>query len=128
LSTPELGRYVRGWGRPDDVGLLAVDAETGQPVGAAWLRLMTREEAGYGYVDDETPELSIAVLPRYRGKGAGTLLLTRLLGDAERMYKAISLSVSGDNPAVRLYERLGFEAVSSSGTSLTMKRSARLRQ
>ncbi|HYP25923.1 MAG TPA: GNAT family N-acetyltransferase [Blastocatellia bacterium] len=128
LSTPELGRYVRGWGRSGDTGLLAVSAEAAHPIGAVWLRLMPEEEAGYGYVDDETPELSIAMLPGYRGRGAGTLLLTRLLRETEGMYKAISLSVSGDNPALRLYERFGFEVVSDSGMSLIMRRSARRRR
>src|SRR5215213_2878533 len=79
VNSPELGRYVRGWGHVDDAGLLAVDAEARKPIGAAWLRLLTRDDAGYGYTDYETPELSMAVLPEYRGRGVGTVLLTSLL-------------------------------------------------
>lgn len=122
IKRPEIARYVSGWGRAGDLGVLAVDAATGQPVGAAWLRLMDGAAPGYGYIDDETPELSIAVLPSYRGCGVGTRLLTGLLEKSESVYKAVSLSVSADNPVVRLYERLGFEAVSASGKSLRMKR------
>ncbi|TVQ95470.1 MAG: GNAT family N-acetyltransferase [Spirochaetaceae bacterium] len=118
LHLPELARYLRGWGREGDCGFLAA---VGQPVGAVWLRLLVGEERGYGYVAEDTPELSIALLPEFRGRGIGTQLLTRLFaspcGDSP-----ISLSVSADDPAVRLYRRLGFEVVGESGGSLTMVR------
>jgi ribosomal protein S18 acetylase RimI-like enzyme len=126
INSPELARYVRDWGRTDeDVGLLAIDAQTQQPVGAAWLRLMTKDDAGYGYVDDDTPELSIAVLPQHRGRGTGTQLLTDLLREAQTRYKAVSLSVSADNPALKMYERAGFEVVTEEGKSVTMRKELR---
>ena len=121
VRTPELARYVQGWGREGDSGFLASDVMTGQSVGAIWLRLLIEENKGYGYVDDNTPELSIAVLPEYRGQGIGTQLLTHLFA-SEYGKTAISLSVSTDNPAVRLYERFGFEIISKSNESLMMKR------
>jgi ribosomal protein S18 acetylase RimI-like enzyme len=124
IKAPELARYVRDWSRMDfDAGFIAIDVVAGRPVGAAWLRLLTKENAGYGYVDDETPELSIAVLPEHRGRKVGTRLLSHLLDASDRNHKAVCLSVSAENPAVRLYERIGFEIVESSGESLTMKRS-----
>lgn len=119
IEHPEIARYVEGWGRVDDMGVAAIDAN--EPVGAAWLRLMVGPDRGYGYVDDRTPELSVAVLPGYRGQGLGTQMLEWLLRAARAKYPAVSLSVSMDNPARRLYERLGFEAVSSDSTALTMK-------
>ncbi len=70
VSLPE-ACYVRGWGREGDCGL-ASDAITKQPIGAVWLRLLVGNRKGYGYVDDGTPELSIAVYPEYRGQGVGT--------------------------------------------------------
>jgi len=121
VHLPELACYVQGWGRAGECGFLAIDASTGQPVGAVWLRLLTGENKGYGYVDDDTLELSIAVLPKHRGQGIGTQLLTDLLASAYGC-SPISLSVSADNPALRLYERFGFEVVSKSAGSLTMKR------
>ena len=117
---PELARYVRDWGRPDDRGFIAIEPTTNRPVGAVWLRLLTKENQGYGYVDDTTPELSIAVLPEYRGQGIGTRLLTHLIELAQTRYAAISLSVSPNNPALRLYQRLGFAEVGRCETSLTM--------
>ena len=121
IRLPELARYAQGWGIEGDCGFIISDAAMGQPIGAVWLRLMVGENQGYGYVDDSTPELSIAVLPEYRGQGIGTHLLAHLFG-SECGGSSVSLSVSVGNPAVRLYERLGFTVVSKSAGSLTMKR------
>ena len=93
-----------------------------QPIGAAWLRLLVGDDGGYGHVDDATPELSIAVLSEYRGRGIGTRLLTRLLQLASEHYAAVSLSVAQNNPALLLYGRLGFDIVGTSGVSLTMRK------
>lgn len=120
INRPEIAKYVRAWGRAGDMGLVAVDAGSVEPIGAAWLRLLKGDERGYGYVDDETPELGMAVLPAYRGRGVGSDLLGRLLESAGAVYRSVCLSVSVDNPAVRLYERAGFERVCVCGSSLTM--------
>jgi ribosomal protein S18 acetylase RimI-like enzyme len=120
VREPEIARYVIGWGRAGDQGVLALDDETS--IGAAWLRLFSSENRGYGYVDEKTPELSVAVLPEYRNQGVGTTLLTRLMTDVESQYSAVSLSVSPLNPAVRLYHRLRFELVSQESESMTMLR------
>lgn len=81
---------------------------------------MSGQDRGYGYVDDATPELSIALLPAYRGRGIGSQLLARLLEQAQGCCPGVSLSVSAGNPARRLYERFGFEIVAERGSSLTM--------
>lgn len=120
VKIPELARYVQGWGREGDCGSLCINL-TSQPIGAVWLRLPIGDYKGYGYVDDDTSELSIAVFPEYRGQGLGTQLLTHLFA-SEYGQLSISLSVSVDNPAVRLYERFGFKTVSRSDGSLTMQR------
>ena len=122
LQTPELARYVRDWGKPGDIGFMAIDEITQQPLGAVWLRLLKKENSGYGYIDDETPELSIAVLPEHRGLGVGTKLMNCMLVMARNRYDAISLSVSEENPAMRLYSRLGFEIDGKEGTSVRMKK------
>jgi GNAT superfamily N-acetyltransferase len=120
VGQPELNRYVAGWGQAGDVGFIA--EENGQPIGAAWLRLLPGEKRGYGYVDDHTPELTMAVAPNYRSRGIGTRLLTYLLAEAARQYPAVSLSVAAENPARRLYERHGFVTVGKYDGSLTMLR------
>ena len=114
VQQPEIRQYVQDWGQPDDAGLLAlIDSE---PVGAVWIRRIQ----AYGFVHDDTPELSVAMLSEYRGKGLGTKLMKELLVLLQTRYAAISLSVSKANPALRLYERLGFEIVKDDGNSVTM--------
>jgi ribosomal protein S18 acetylase RimI-like enzyme len=118
VRRPELSRYVRGWGDEDALGFVAM--QDGDAVGAAWLRRLTGALAGYGHVNDETPELTVALLPQHRGRGLGTRLLTCLLEAARIRYPAVSLSVSSDNAALRLYRRLGFVDAGQSGSSLTL--------
>jgi len=116
LDDPKVAHYVDAFGTSNgDVGFIAVE---GEPIGAAWVRLLTGDDRGFGYVDDDAPELSIAVVPEHRGNGLGTALMECLLAEAPRC----SLSVDDRNPALRLYERLGFVTVSSRRHSLTMLR------
>jgi len=120
LARPEHARYIEQWGRTGDLALFALDRRD-EPIGAVWLRRFTAAEPGYGYVADDVPELSIGVFPEFRGQRVGTLLLGSIIARAERdRERAISLSVSRENPAKRLYARYGFEVVAESGDSLTM--------
>lgn len=119
LRRPEISRYINTWGRLYDHALVAADQDT--LLGAAWIRLFAADAPGYGFVDADTPEISMAVLPGFRGRGIGTALLKHLLGDARQAgHPSLSLSVDARNPACRLYERLGFERVKRYGHSLTM--------
>ena len=105
-----LAKYVRGWGRAGDLGTIAL-ADDGRPIGAAWVRLLAGAEKNYPAIDDDVPELAIAVLPEQIGQGIGGRLLARLLEDARPVHRAVVLSVREANPARRLYERLGFAVV-----------------
>jgi ribosomal protein S18 acetylase RimI-like enzyme len=117
---PPLTRYVNSWGRPGDRALLAIDELV--PVGAAWYRLFTKDDAGFGFVDEQTPELAIAVVPSRRGRGFGHELLSGLLERARKDgFGAISLSVAHDNPAVALYESYGFERVREDDGAFVMR-------
>ena len=122
LAQPELRRYVEGWGRHGDLAIVALD-RLDEPVGAAWYRMFTAAEPGFGFVAPEVPELSIAVYPECRGRRVGSLLLSTLVTRARADgHRAISLSVDPRNPARRLYARAGFESVpdAGSGGSVTM--------
>ena len=120
VNDPKLRRYVERWGRAGDWGFVA--HVSARPVGAAWVRQFSASAPGYGYVDDATAELSIAIVPEHRGRGIGTRLLGRLLSVARAREQDLSLSVSRGNPARRLYERLGFVPVVEDPTSVTMVR------
>ena len=120
VRLPELARYVEYWGRPGNLGFYAWDLTGEEPLGAAWLRLWSPGERGYGWVDDAYPELSLAVLPVWRGKGIGSRLLAHLFQSARGGYPGISLSVTPGNPAQRLYEQAGFKAVKTDVDLLIM--------
>ncbi len=68
--------------------------------------------------------VDIAVLPEYRGAGIGTKLLEDLISESEASGKPLSIHVERFNPALRLYERLGFRAVADKGVYYLMERAA----
>lgn len=120
MSTPELSHYLAGWPRAGDFGVVA-ETRQGPGIGAAWCRTFPPEKAGYGFVAPDVPELTIGVLPGYRGTGAGTALMESLIDHgAARGLLAISLSVEDGNRARSLYERLGFSKVGRNGGSDTL--------
>ncbi|MES2069717.1 MAG: N-acetyltransferase, partial [Pseudomonadota bacterium] len=61
LDLPGVAIYAEQWGRPTDVGVLAVDGDT--IMGGCWSRLLS---TGLGYVNDDTPQLGIALFPAYQ--------------------------------------------------------------
>ena len=136
-STVLASRYVVGWPREGDGGVVAETAGpsgpggeavgagqgvgAGQAVGASWYRLMTAEDPGYGFVDRHTPEITIGVVRSWRGRGVGRRLLTALLDVARADgHVALSLSVEEDNYALGLYESVGFRSVGKIGNAWTM--------
>jgi len=110
-QNPDLAKYVTHWGQPGDLGLIATNEESGEPVGAVWVRLYVGDNKAYSQTSDDTPELAMAVLPDYTGQGIGTSLLQALIAAARPHYPALALNVRADNPAFRLYQRLGFVVV-----------------
>jgi len=122
LADPRYSMYLAGWPRPGDYGLIA---EQGVPVGAAWYRTYTTASHGHGFVAEEIPELSIAVIASRRQVGIGRRLLVDLIGASDSQgYAALCLSVSEANPARRLYESVGFVPAEKHGSSWTMVRYA----
>jgi len=114
ITSPEHSRYVAGWMRPSDAGFVAVD-EHDAPVGAAWYRMLPRNDPGFGYVGTGVPELIIGVRPIWRAHGVGRGLLQRLCDEARAQgFGRLSLSVERGNFATTLYRSEGF-AVTQSG-------------
>ena len=111
-----VARYVNQWGRTGDAGLIAW--ENG-PVGAAWYRLFKEDAPGFGFVDEQTPELTIAVVPGRRGSGLGGDLLGALLERA-RHDGHEQISLSAEKAQTGLYERHGFRPLAEKVGTVTM--------
>jgi GNAT superfamily N-acetyltransferase len=107
LSAPGTARYIAGWPRETDLGVIA-EAD-GARIGAAWLRFFAVSDPGYGFVAPGIPELTIGVAAHWRGRGAGRALLQAIAGQACLAgIGQISLSVERKNFAHRLYLSEGY--------------------
>lgn len=123
LAEPGLRNYLAGWGRVGDFALIARDVENGRKVGAAWYRIFPASDPGYGFVDEATPDIVIAVVPDRRGAGVGRALLRALIDAAESNgFESLSLSVQKANHVARtVYERNGFYDLRDDGNAWVMK-------
>ncbi len=65
--------------------------------------------------------VDIALLPKHRGAGIGTKLLRDLQDEARAAGKSLTIHVERFNPALRLYERLGFQVVEEQQVYLLMQ-------
>ena len=65
--------------------------------------------------------VDLALLPPHRNSGVGTQLLRDLQNDAKRQKKPIRLQVIRFSRAVSLFERLGFQRISETGTHFQME-------
>lgn len=89
------------------------------------LILVNGERAGRLYVarwPEEIRIVDIALLPAYRGQGIGSTLLQGLLAEGETSGRPVSIHVEKHNPAMRLYQRLGFSPIADKGVYLLMSR------
>ena len=122
LALPEVKKQLADWGRrAGDTAVVATIESV--PVGAAWYRFWTDDRPCSGYIGKHTPVLAIAVHRNYRNQGIGTRMLGWLIDRAaEHSIQAVSLSVSKDNRAKKLYRRLGFEEYVDRGDAFTMVR------
>jgi len=72
--------------------------------------------------ENEIRLLDITILPEYTGKGIGTNLLQRLIQRSNKVQRKISLHVIASNPAMKLYQRLGFVQIKKDGLYYYMER------
>lgn len=84
----------------------------GEPVGRLYL---ARWEEEHRIVD-------VAILPGHRGRGVGSRLLAEVIAEADAAGKPVSIHVEMNNPARRLYDRLGFVPAGEHGVYVLMRR------
>jgi ribosomal protein S18 acetylase RimI-like enzyme len=94
-------------------------------VGAAFdLILLDGKPAGRLYVDrrdDEIRLIDIALLTEHRRRGVGRILMEQVLAEGQKAGKPVRIHVERNNPALRLYDRLGFERVEDQGVYFLME-------
>jgi ribosomal protein S18 acetylase RimI-like enzyme len=84
---------------------------TDQPIGRLYV----------DYRDDEVRVLDIAILPDYRGRGIGRIVMTGLCLEAAMRRKPVRLSVHYLSRALRFYRGLGFRQIGIEGPSYLME-------
>ena len=70
------------------------------------------------YVDkrkDEIRLIDIALVAEIRGNGIGSALINNILKQARAEAKPVRIHVEVNNPAMRLYKRLGFKQIDNNG-------------
>ena len=82
-----------------------------QPVGRLYLHKR----------DDEIRIMDITLLPEFREQGIGSTLLNEILEEAANNHLAVTIHVERFNPALHLYERLGFHLAEDKGVYYFMK-------
>lgn len=70
---------------------------------------------------DQIRLVDIALVPECRGTGIGSKLLRDVLSRATASGKPVTIHVEAYNPALRLYERLGFQRVDTNGVYYLMR-------
>jgi len=83
----------------------------GEPVGRLYV----------GRWPKEIRIVDIAILPAHRNSGIGTAILRELMDEASAAGRTVSIHVERYNPALRLYQRLGFTEVEDRGVYALME-------
>lgn len=120
IENPDIKKYVDKWNQnQDDLAIVAICEN--ELIGAIWGRKFKYEKRGYGYIDEETPEIGIAVKSNFRNRGIGSALLSQIENEySKRGIENLSLSVDKLSPVKKLYERCGYTFFEEQGTAITM--------
>lgn len=87
-----------------DLGLYAlVDNKI---AGAIWCRELNNNH--------DTPVLSVAILPEFKGEGIGAFMMEQFLQEAGAVYEQITIDITHKPKSISFYEKFGFEKVDDS--------------
>lgn len=122
LATPGVSNALTDWGRREGDAAVIATIES-MPVGAVWYRYWTDLNFTNGYIEERIPVVAIAVHRDYRHQGIGKRMMGWLIDHASKHgIRKISLSVSKDNVALKLYQQQGFLEVADKGDAFLMVR------
>jgi GNAT superfamily N-acetyltransferase len=114
MARPYLAMTIPDFSRRGDLARIAEEDRT--PLGAAWCRCFTGADHSWGFLDETTPEIGIAVAAAHRGRGLGGALLDSLIETARADgWASLSLCTTQGGGEERLYMRAGFVRVGSLG-------------
>ncbi len=119
-SMKPLSEALSGWNEPAQLHI--VEKAVINP-GTSILRA-GNADAGWVQVEETRHVVQLAqlfLLPAARNRGLGTSFLTWMKERADRKRKDLTLEVMTNNPARRLYERLGFKAVTTADNKISMR-------
>ena len=97
---------------PKDLGLYAL--VNNKIAGAIW----SRELNG----NSDTPILSVAILPEFKGKRIGAFMMEQFLQEAGAIYEQISIDITHKQKAISFYKKFGFESVDDSNAFVLVKK------
>jgi ribosomal protein S18 acetylase RimI-like enzyme len=91
------------------------------------VRVITLGGSDVGWLQTRAQDDGLFIAPLFvdgpfQGKGIGTEVVNRLMADATREKKAVLLAVAKINPAIRLYQRLGFRITHEDERKFYMRR------
>ncbi|GAA0801760.1 GNAT family N-acetyltransferase [Faecalicatena orotica] len=117
ILNPKLQVYIKDFGMLPDDYCLCTEIDN-RLVGAVWVRNI----AGYGSVDDGTPEFAISLYKEYRGYGIGSELMHKMLQLLRsKCYRKVSLAVQKDNYALSMYKKAGFQIIDENAEEFIME-------
>lgn len=107
IKEPNLQVYTKDFGTLKDDYCLCAEVDK-KIVGAVWVRNI----AGFGNIDDNTPEFAISLYKSYRGLGIGTEMMRKMIELLKNKgYHKTSLAVQKDNYALHMYLKVGFQII-----------------
>lgn len=95
-----------------DLGLYALS--NNKIAGAIWSRKLNEQHNSTAFIDENTPVMSVAVLPEFRAQGIGSFMMNQFLQEAAALYDSMSVNVLDDSKAIKFYEKFGFVKVDNS--------------
>ena len=120
IRDQSVAHYYENWGK-DIYDIALVIEINSELIGAIWGRKFLIKDKGYGFFDEESPEISMAIKNEYRSKGLGTKLIEEVIMIYKiQGIKALSLSVDKQNLAYKLYIKQGFSIFTETETSVSM--------